>query len=125
MWSLRTLSNSNERLSLDVSSFGFGLRNSGLQTQFTNCSDRRSRNTQRNERTALDIEETFLLQIGVKRALGAALRVGNVVSYHYFLTSELTYAAHSVAFFGWQRNERKSSHPTVCRNYIAFILRFE
>ena len=98
MWSLRTLSNSNERLSLDVSSFGFGLRNSGLQTQFTNCSDRRSRNTQRNERTALDIEETFLLQIGVKRALGAALRVGNVISYHYFLTCKLTNTAHSYAF---------------------------
>mgnify|MGYP000926040320 FL=1 len=83
---------------LDVSSFGFGLSNGCLQTNLADGTHGRRRNTQSNKGPILSIEETLLLKIWVKRTLGAALGVGNVISYHHFLTCKLTYAAHDCAF---------------------------
>jgi hypothetical protein len=83
-----------------------------LQSNFVDRAHRRRRNAQRNVSAIFGVEESLLLQVGVERALGAALRVGNVVSYHYFLTSELTYAAHIVTFSdGKETTENPAIQP--------------
>ena len=92
--------------------FGLGLCNRCFQSNFVDRAHRRGGHAQRHVSAVFRIEESLLLQVGVKSSFGTTLRVRNVVSYHYFLTSELTYAAHSVAFSdGKETKENPAIQP--------------
>ena len=103
---------SNLQLRFYKKTFGLGLRNRCFQSDFVDGAHRRRGHPQRYISTIFRIEESLLLQVGMKSSFGTTLRVRNVVSYHYFLTSELTYAAHSVAFSdGKETKENPAIQP--------------